>query len=170
MRGIQLRARAALRSGRGRWLVPPWIAPVFILCALILVVWAAFLIATLPRNYTANHWRVAWGGFDIGLGAALIATSVTVIRRSPFAEVAATVCGTLLVCDAWFDVMTSRTTGELAQAALEAALVELPLAALCFWMATNLARAVEVARPFLRAAGFRIENNRLLPPEDSGGP
>jgi hypothetical protein len=55
------------------------------------------------------------------------------------------------------------------QAALEAALVELPLAALCFWMAINLAHAVEIARPFLRAAGFRIENNRLLPPEDSSG-
>jgi hypothetical protein len=169
MRGIQLRARMALRSGRGRWLVPPWIAPAFILCALILVPWAAFLIVTLPRNYTANHWRVAWGGFDIALGAALVATSVAVIRRSPFAEVAATVCGTLLVCDAWFDVLTSRTTGEIVQASLEAALVELPLAALCFWMATNLARAVEVARPFLRAAGFRIEDNRLVPPEDSSG-
>jgi hypothetical protein len=169
MLGIQLRARMALRSGRGRWLVPPWIAPAFILCALILVPWAAFLIVTLPRNYTANHWRVAWGGFDIALGAALVATSVAVIRRSPFAEVAATVSGTLLVCDAWFDVLTSRTTGEIVQASLEAALVELPLAALCFWMATNLARAVEVARPFLRAAGFRIENNRLVPPEDSSG-
>src|ERR1700675_2189150 len=106
MRGIQLRARTGLRSGRGRWLVPPWIAPAFFLCALILVVWAAFLILTLPRNYTANHWRVAWGGFDIGLGAALIATAVAVARRSPYAEVAATVCGTLLVCDAWFDALT----------------------------------------------------------------
>jgi hypothetical protein len=66
-------------------------------------------------------------------------------------------------------VLTSRTTGEVVQACLEAALVELPLAALCFWMAANLARAVEVARPFLRAAGFRIEGNRLVPPEDSGG-
>jgi hypothetical protein len=108
MRGIQLRARMAFRSGRGRWLVPPWIAPAFILCALILVPWAAFLIVTLPRNYTANHWRVAWGGFDIALGAALVATSVAVIRRSPFAEVAATVCGTLLVCDAWFDGLVRR--------------------------------------------------------------
>ena len=169
MWGTQLRARTALRSGRGRWLVPPWIAPVFILCAVILISWAGFVIATLPRNYTANHWWVAWGGFDIALGIALVATSVAVIRRSPFAEVAATVCGTLLVCDAWFDVMTSRTSGEIVQAALEAALVELPLAALCFWMATNLARAVEVARSYLRAAGFRIENNRLMPPEDSGG-
>ena len=168
MRGIQLRARAGLRSGQGRWLVPPWIAPAFFLCALILIIWAGFLIITLPRNYTANHWHVAWGGFDIGLGAALVATSVAVVRRSPFAEVAAAVTGTLLVCDAWFDLMTSSTTAELVQAALEAALVELPLAALCFWMAINLARAVEVARPFLRAAGFKIEGNRLVPPEESG--
>ena len=170
MRGIQLRARAGLRSGRGRWLVPPWIAPAFFLCALILVVWAGFLIVTLPRNYTANHWHVAWGGFDIGLGIALVATAVAVVRRSPYAEVAAAVCGTLLVCDAWFDLVTSRTRGELVQAGLEAALIELPLAALCFWMAINLARAVEVARPFLRAAGFKIEDNRLVPPEDSAPP
>jgi hypothetical protein len=169
MRGIQLRARAGLRGGRGRWLLPPWIAPAFIVCALILLPWAAFLILTLPENYKANHWRVAWGGFDLGLGAVMVATAIAVIRRSPFAEVTAAVCGTLLVCDAWFDVLTSRTTGELVQAAAEAALVELPLAALCFWMASNLARAVEVARPYLQAAGFRVESNRLVPPEDLRG-
>jgi hypothetical protein len=166
MRGLQLRARAGLRGGEGRWLVPPWIAPAFVLCAAVLLVWAAVLIFTLPRNYTANHWRVAWGGFDIGLGATMIATAVAVIRRSPFAEVAAAITGTLLICDAWFDVLTSSTSDELVQAGLEAILIELPLAALCFWMATNLARAVEVARPFLRAAGFRIEGNRLVPPEE----
>jgi hypothetical protein len=165
MRGIQLRARAGLRLGRGRWLVPPWIAPAFALCALVLVPWAAFLFFTLPQNYTANHWRMAWGGFDLGLGTAMVATAIAVARRSPFAEVAAAVTGTLLVCDAWFDVLTASTTGELVQAGLEALLIELPLAALCFWMATNLAHAVEVARPFLQAAGFRVEGNRLLPPE-----
>jgi hypothetical protein len=149
--------------------VPPWIAPAFVLCALALLPWAAFLIFTLPGDYTANHWRVAWGGFDIGLGAAMVATAIAVIRRSPFAEVAAAVTGTLLICDAWFDVLTTRTTGELVWAVVEAILVELPLAVLCFWMATNLARAVEVARPFLQAAGFRIVGNRLVPPEDSGG-
>jgi hypothetical protein len=147
--------------------VPPWIAPAFFVCAVVLLPWAAFLIFTLPRDYTANHWRVAWGGFDLGLGTAMVATAIAVVRRSPFAEVAAAVTGTLLVCDAWFDVLTVRTTSELVQAAAEAILIELPLAALSFWMATNLARAVEVARPYLRAAGFKIEGNRLLPPDDS---
>lgn len=146
--------------------MPPWIAPAFVLCALVLLPWAAFLIFTLPRNYTASHWRVAWGGFDLGLGTSMIATAIAVARRSPFAEVAATITGTLLVCDAWFDVLTAGTTGELVQAGLEAGLIELPLAVLCFWMATNLARAVEVARPFLQRAGFKIEGNRLLPPDD----
>lgn len=149
--------------------MPPWIAPAFFVCAAILILWAGFLILTLPRHYTANHWYVAWGGFDIGLGIALVATAVAVVRRSPYAEVAAAISGTLLVCDAWFDLLTSRTASELVQAAIEAALVELPLAALCFWMAINLARAVEVALPFLRAAGFKIEDHRLLPPEDSSG-
>jgi len=53
------------------------------------------------------------------------------------------------------------------QAVASAALVELPLAALCFWMATNFAHAVEVARPFLQAAGFTVRNNRLVPPSSS---
>ncbi len=74
--------------------------------------------------------------------------------------------GTLLVCDAWFDVLTTRARSEVVVAGFEAALVELPLAVLCFWMATNLARAVEIAVPFLRKAGFRVEGNRLVPPDD----
>jgi hypothetical protein len=47
-------------------------------------------------------------------------------------------------------------------------LVELPLAGLCFWIARNLAHAIDIARPFLRAAGFTIANNKLIPPNDSG--
>ena len=122
------------------------------------------LFVTLPRHYVANHWGVAWGGFDLGLGLALAGTAVMVARRSPFAEVMAAVTGTLLVCDAWFDVLTSRGASDIAQAAALALLVELPLAALCFWMASNLAHAVEVARPFLQAAGFTIADNKLVPP------
>jgi hypothetical protein len=168
MTALQLRAQAALRRGNGRWLVPPWIAPAFLLCAIVLLPWTAVLFFTLPHHYVANHWGLAWGGFDIGLGLALASTAVAVARRSPFAEVTAAVTGTLLVCDAWFDVLTSRGTTDVVQAAVLAAFVELPIAALCFWMATNLAHAVEIARPFLRAAGFTIERNRLVPPPDLG--
>jgi hypothetical protein len=160
----ELRARASLRLGRGRWLIPPWIAPVLLACAIVLIPWTGVLFATLPRHYVANHWAIAWGGFDIGLGIALAATAIMVVRRSPYAEVTATVTGTLLVCDAWFDVLTSRGASDIAQAVTLALLVELPLAALCFWMARNVAHAVEISRPFLQAAGFTIIDNKLVPP------
>ena len=165
MSSMQLRAPMRMGWGRGKWIVPPWIAPVFLVCVLVLVPWTGFLFFELPRHYVANHWSVAWAGFDIGLGLALAGTAVAVARRSPFAEVAAAITGTLLVCDAWFDILTSRASSDIVQAVVLAALVELPLAALCFWMAVNMAHAVEVARPFLRSAGFTIERNRLVPPK-----
>ena len=163
MTSVDLRAPAGLRLGGGRWLVPPWTAPALLLCASVLIPWTGFLFATLPLHYTANHWRLAWGGFDVGLGVALAATALMVVRRSPFAEVTSTITATLLCCDAWFDVLTSRGSSDVAQAIASAVLVELPLAGLCFWIARNLAHAVEVARPFLQAAGFTIRNSRLVP-------
>jgi hypothetical protein len=168
MQSLELRAAAAVRGGGGRSLVPPWVTPAFLLCAVVLIPWTAFLFATLPAHYAANHWQIAWGGFDIGLGVALASTAVMVARRSPFAEVTATVTGTLLVCDAWFDVLTSRSASDIAQALADALLVELPLAALWFWIARNLAHAMEVARPYLQAAGFTIADNRLQPPPERG--
>jgi hypothetical protein len=165
--GADLRARAGLRRGRGRWLIPPWTAPALLGCAVVLVPWTVLLFATLPRHYTANHWKLAWGGFDVGLAVALATTAVLVARRSPYAEVSATITGTLLCCDAWFDVLTSRGTSDVVQALFSALLVELPLAGLCFWMARNVAHAVEIARPFLRAAGFTIAEHKLVAPPGS---
>jgi hypothetical protein len=39
--------------------------------------------------------------------------------------------------DAWFDVIGSGTHGERVQALLMALLVELPLSALCWWIAVH---------------------------------
>jgi hypothetical protein len=164
MSELQFRAPAAFRKGSGGWLVPPWIAPAFVLCVIVLVPWTGYLFGTLPPHYTANHWHIAWGGFDVGLAVALATTAALIMRRSPFAEVAATVTGTLLVCDAWFDVLTSRGTSAVVQSIIAAVFVELPIAALCFWIAHNLAHAVEVARPYLQAIGFTIRDNKLVPP------
>jgi hypothetical protein len=75
------------------------------------------LFLTLPRHYSANHWHVAWGGLDIALAIALTSTAVLTLRGSPLGEIAATVTATLLVSDAWFDVLTSHGTGNIAQAA-----------------------------------------------------
>jgi hypothetical protein len=45
-------------------------APATLGCALVLLPWTALLFVTLPHHYEANHWAIAWGGFDIGLGVA----------------------------------------------------------------------------------------------------
>jgi len=165
-----LRARAGLRLGGGRWLVPPWVAPAMFGCSVVLIPWIALLFVTLPRHYVASHWAVAWGGLDIGLGIALAGTAALVARRSPYAEVTAAITGTLLVCDAWFDVLTSRGVSDVAQALALAVFIELPLAALCFWIARNLAHAVEIARPYLITAGFTIADNKLVPPAGPSEP
>ena len=78
MTTCEFRARAGLRAGHGKWLVPPWTAPVFMACAVLLIPWAAFLFADLHPHYVANHWRLAWGGFDIALGVALASTAMLV--------------------------------------------------------------------------------------------
>jgi hypothetical protein len=164
LKARRLRTRAILRLGDTRWLVPSWTVPALLVCALVLVPWTTLLFVTLPRHYAANHWAVAWGGFDIALCLALASTAVMVARRSPLSEVTATITGSLLCCDAWFDVLTSRGVSDVTQAAVFAVMIELPLAALCFWMARNLAHAMEVARPFLQAAGYTFTDNKLVPP------
>jgi hypothetical protein len=168
MTDLVLRAAAEFR--RGSALVPRWVAPAFLICAAVLIPWTAVLFLTLPRHYGASHWRLAWGGFDVGLGIALAATAVAILRRSAFGEIAATITGTLLVCDAWFDVLTSHGSTDVAQAIVEAMLIELPLAAVCFWIARNFAQAMETARPYLLKAGFTVRDHCLVPPEQAQPP
>jgi len=55
--------------------------------------------------------------------------------------------GTLLVTDAWFDIVLESHAAQRRSAFLLAVFVELPVAAFCFWIAHRterfLARAVE---------------------------
>jgi hypothetical protein len=114
--------------------------------ALVLVPWTVVLTATLPAEHHTPHWSLAWGGFDVALALAIAVTAWACARRPGWIPVPASIAGTLLVCDAWFDLLTARAGHELLEAALEAALAELPLAALCFWLAVDgertLVRAV----------------------------
>ena len=157
-----------MRIGRFRGgddqLVPRWVALGFLLLTVGLVPWTIWLFLSLPEDHLAQNWYLAWGGFDVGLGLALGVTALALLNRSAFAGIAAAVAGTLLVCDAWFDITTSRGTDERLQAIALALLVELPLAAVCFWIAHNIERVLADARPHLARLGFRIRNRRLEPP------
>lgn len=138
-------------------------APAFLICAAVLVPWAAILFLTLPCHYGASHWRLAWGGFDIALGIALATTAIAALRLSPVAATAATITGTLLVCDAWFDILTARGVSDVAQAMGEALLIELPLAALCFWIARNPERTNEQSTAPIRSVARTLSASSFLP-------
>jgi hypothetical protein len=60
----------------------------------------------------------------------------------------ATVVATLLVADAWFDITTSTSAADAAQALILALAVELPAAAFSLYVAHRVGRRVrELARP-----------------------
>ena len=59
------------------------------------------------------------------------ATAWAAFRGSQWLVPLAAVTGTMLLCDAWFDIVTSRPGGEMWEAVAEAAFAELPLAAVC---------------------------------------
>lgn len=160
MRGFGL-PRGARDDGT---VVPRWVALGFLVLTVGLVPWTIWLFLSLPDDHLAQNWALAWGGFDVALGVALALTSLALLSRSPWAGIGATVTGTLLLCDAWFDITTSRGTDERLQAIALAVVLELPLAAVCFWIARNIERVMADARPHLQRLGFRIRNRRLEPP------
>ena len=105
--------------------------------AVILFPWTAFLAVTLPSRHLTPHWSVAWAGFDVVMAASVLWTLYSIVRRSKYLAIAASITATFLVCDAWFDLVTSRPGPERLQSGLLAVLGELPIAALCFWLARD---------------------------------
>jgi hypothetical protein len=127
-----------------------WIAPLLAVAGAVLVPWALVLAFRLPARHTSEHWDVAWVGFDIVLACALAATAWGIARRTPWAPSAAIAAATLLLCDAWFDNVLARGSGERLEAALEAAFVEVPLAIFCVWLALHCEHVVAALLAALR--------------------
>jgi hypothetical protein len=116
---------------------------VLIVVAVLMVPWTLYLAFTLPARHHAEHWDAVWVGFDIAVAFGIASTAIGAFRRSNWLAIAAACTGTLLLCDAWFDVLTSSGEREAGIALLQALGGELPLAALCFWIAWNVERARE---------------------------
>jgi hypothetical protein len=108
-----------------------WVTLLLGLVAIGLVPWTLYLTFSLPSRHVTFHYDLAWVGFDIALACAFAATTLAALRRSHWLVPLAAVTGTMLVCDAWFDIVTSQSGGEMWEAIVEAVLGELPLAALC---------------------------------------
>lgn len=141
-RGGALRRGArlwALESGRAHVL-----STCFLVMAVCLIPWIVFLGWTLPPKYDAGHWNLLWIGFDVGLVAVLAYSAWAAWFRRQILASTAVVAGTLLVCDAWFDIVTSIGHRDQWLTLLTGFAVELPLALFFFWLyrrivLTNLA-------------------------------
>lgn len=105
-----------------------WRLVLMLLCVAALIPWTIYLANTLPSHYVARNWVATWVGFDILLLVMLLATAIAGWRRRQLLFPFAFASGVLLICDAWFDVMTSQRGADLWQALLSAVIIELPLA------------------------------------------
>ena len=109
-----------------------WAAGLLAVLGVGLLPWTLWLALSLPSRKLAEHWDLAWVGFDLILAASLLGTAVSLVRRSPLLRSFAAGTGALLVSDAWFDVVTASTSRERWFAIGLAAAAELPLAGICF--------------------------------------
>ena len=153
-------------------------------CVVVLVPWIFYLGGTLPERHQVRTWDATWVGFDIGLLVLLLTTLLLGWRRRLLVLPAAIATGTLLVCDAWFDVMTAATWGERWWSIGSALLVELPLAVVLFgcggralrllalrlWLAAPGDHLWQVTMPSGRRSVRRARaGNRPSPPAPTAG-
>jgi hypothetical protein len=108
-------------------------------CA-VLAGWIVVLVLTLHRSFHAQHWKGAWVGFDFILLLAFAATGWAIWRGRQIAIACLIVTGTLLCCDAWFDVILDTGSSGVWMSVASALVVELPLAFLMFNAARRLIR------------------------------
>lgn len=110
-------------------------------CA-FLAIWIAVLALTLPAFYHTGSWRGAWVGFDIAELIMFGLTGWAAWRRRQIVIICLIVLATLLLCDAWFDVVLDVRTGAFLASLLSALLVEVPLAIMAILMARRLLHMV----------------------------
>ncbi|MBV9089299.1 MAG: hypothetical protein JO044_05230 [Mycobacteriaceae bacterium] len=126
-----------------------------------LIPWIVYLGFTLPESYVAHNWPATWVGFDSLLVAFMAVTAVLGWLRRQLVLLTAFTTGVLLICDAWFDVLTAGP-GEMWESASTALLAELPLAVIMITSALRIVRLTAI-RLWLLDPGTSLWRLPLLP-------
>ncbi len=111
-----------------------------VICCVGLAAWIGVLAVTLPHYYRTGGWRGAWVGFDMAELVAFAATGWAAWRRRQLLIICLVVLATLLLCDAWFDVVLDARTKGFGLSLASALVIELPLALLAIGGAYRLLR------------------------------
>lgn len=126
-----------------------------------LMCWTAYLALSLPARYDTRNWNAAWVGFDVILCVVLAYAAWAAWFRREIMVVTAIMLGTLLMCDAWFDVVTSFGSKGGWFPLLTAIVFEIPLSIFFFWVAYRiLVRVVAIVH--------ELSENEGAPPKVSG--
>lgn len=120
--------------------LPRWLGPLAVCCLIGFLPWIVYLGLTLPRRARADHYDLAWLGFDCAMWLVLAALAFCAVRRRPATGLIAAVACTMLLVDAWFDVVTTEGDGQFVVAVLLAVFAEIPLAIICGWTAVYAER------------------------------
>jgi hypothetical protein len=148
--------------GAGR-IIPRWAVAFFLGGAVLLIPWDVLMFSVPQVVDVPKHWVLVWGGFDCFLILGFGVTAYRLITRSPRGAVTAAMTGTMLLIDAWFDVLTTHRGGELVSI-LMAVFAEIPCAVICFYVSRRIVKLFEQAKDYLAEAGFMVRNGKLVPP------
>jgi hypothetical protein len=143
--------------------LPKWVVVFFLGGALVLIPWIVLMFTVPGVVNVPQRWELVWGGFDCFLVLGFAVTAFNLMTRSPRGAVTAAMTGTMLLIDAWFDVLTTHRCGLLVSV-LMAVFAELPCAAICFYVSWRIMTLFEQAKEYLADAGFSLCNGRLVPP------
>jgi phosphoglycerol transferase MdoB-like AlkP superfamily enzyme len=143
--------RMRRRARRMAWL--------FLAAAFLLIPWTAYLAVTLPKRDIDTHYRGAWVGFDLLLVATIVLTAYYAFKVDTRVQLPATATATLLLVDAWFDVMTAGGRKATASALLMALCIEIPAALFSLWLARRVNHNAD--RIALVAHGYRPDVGRV---------
>ncbi|MFE3001963.1 hypothetical protein ACFXG4_44190 [Nocardia sp. NPDC059246] len=113
---------------------------------LALIPWIVYLGFSLPAEYHARNWSLAWIGFDIALVLMMAATAYLGWKHRVVLLLPAFGTGILLLVDAWFDIVTAEA-GDVWVSAGTAVIGEIPLALLQITGAIMLLRFLILAHP-----------------------
>jgi hypothetical protein len=112
------------------YILPRWVPVTYTALATATIPWTVYLADTLPTRHVTHHWDVAWVGLDMAIIALLILNALFASRAARWLVLSASSTTSLLVADAWFDILSSRYGRQLYQALASAAFIEIPLAIL----------------------------------------
>lgn len=113
---------------------------VLVACCTGLGAWIVYLAISMPTGYRSKAWSAAWVGFDILLLLSLTGTIVAAMLRRQIVVMLAVFTATLLLCDAWFDIVLDWGTSDVWGSLASAVFAEVPLALFLLHRARKLVR------------------------------